>query len=142
MRLWSVHPRLLDAKGLVALWRETLLAKHVLLGKTKGYRHHPQLLRFKECKRPVDAINQYLATIYETAVDRGYHFDPRKVDWQFKSTKIDIPRGQVVFETEHLLKKLKLRDQEQHKIVLRQKRLSCHPIFRVVPGGVADWEIM
>lgn len=141
MRLWSLHPRFLDAKGLVALWRESLLAKHVLLGKTKGYRHHPQLLRFKECKNPVDAINQYLATIYETAGERGYNFDRRKVNWHFKSTKIHVPRGQVAYETKHLLKKLKFRDPERHTIVSKQKRLNCHPIFRVVPGPVADWEI-
>jgi len=30
MRLWSLHPRYLDAKGLVALWREGLLAQKVL----------------------------------------------------------------------------------------------------------------
>jgi len=38
MRLWTIHPKYLDAKGLVALWRETLLAKHVLEGKTPGYK--------------------------------------------------------------------------------------------------------
>ena len=36
MRLWSLHPRYLDAKGLVALWREGLLAQAVLKGQTKG----------------------------------------------------------------------------------------------------------
>ena len=29
MRLWSLHPSLLDQKGLVALWREALLAQKV-----------------------------------------------------------------------------------------------------------------
>ena len=48
MRLWSVHPKYLDSKGLVALWREALLAKQVLEGGTKGYRNHPQLDRFKK----------------------------------------------------------------------------------------------
>lgn len=37
MRIWSLHPSYLDAKGLVALWRETLLAQKVLLGATVGY---------------------------------------------------------------------------------------------------------
>jgi hypothetical protein len=32
MRLWSLHPRYLDAKGLQAVWREGLLAKKVLQG--------------------------------------------------------------------------------------------------------------
>jgi hypothetical protein len=67
MRIWSLHPKYLDVKGLVALWRETLLARHVLLGKTKGYRHHPQLARFKACKDPVSAIDQYLQVVCEEA---------------------------------------------------------------------------
>lgn len=32
MRLWSLHPSYLDAVGLVALWREGLLARKVLQG--------------------------------------------------------------------------------------------------------------
>jgi hypothetical protein len=33
MRLWSLHPEYLDANGLVALWREALLAQAFLQGK-------------------------------------------------------------------------------------------------------------
>ncbi|WP_343214776.1 pyrimidine dimer DNA glycosylase/endonuclease V, partial [Dokdonella sp.] len=40
MRLWSLHPRYLDPQGLVALWREALLAKAVLRGETRGYTQH------------------------------------------------------------------------------------------------------
>jgi hypothetical protein len=43
MRLWSLHPCHLDAKGLVALWREGLLAQKVQACETNGYRNHPQL---------------------------------------------------------------------------------------------------
>jgi hypothetical protein len=46
MRLWSVHPRYLDRQGLTAAWREALLAQKVLTGTTRGYRNHPQLVRF------------------------------------------------------------------------------------------------
>ena len=80
MRIWSLHPSLLEVKGLVALWRETLLAKHVLLGKTKGYKNHPQLDRFKKCKAPVKVIDQYLLSVYEEAVWRGYNFDKSKIE--------------------------------------------------------------
>lgn len=31
-----MHPRYLDAKGLVALWREALLVQAVLRGETRG----------------------------------------------------------------------------------------------------------
>ncbi|MFN3505685.1 MAG: pyrimidine dimer DNA glycosylase/endonuclease V, partial [Caldimicrobium sp.] len=60
MRLWSIHPMYLDARGLVALWREALLARKVLIGETSGYRNHPQLVRFKRSASPLDAINRYL----------------------------------------------------------------------------------
>ncbi|MCL4280861.1 MAG: hypothetical protein KJZ58_01235 [Flavobacteriales bacterium] len=79
MRIWSVHPKYLDTKGLVALWRETLLAKHVLEGRTKGYRNHPQLDRFKQADKPVDRINQYLATVCNEALTWNYNFDKEKM---------------------------------------------------------------
>src|SRR6478752_3299089 len=109
MRIWSLHPKYLDAKGIVALWRETLLAKHVLEGRTKGYTNHPQLNRFKRLERPVDAINEYLAEVYEEATRRGYKFDRTKIDWNFSATKIKVNTGQVDYEFSHLLKKLQVR---------------------------------
>ena len=78
MRIWSIHPKYLDSKGLVALWREALLAKNVLEGKTKGYRNHPQLLRFKKAINPVESINYYLVGVYEEAVKKGYQFNKEK----------------------------------------------------------------
>lgn len=56
MRLWSVHPKYLDTRGLTACWREGLLARKVLLGQTKGYRNHPQLIRFRNTQNPVAAV--------------------------------------------------------------------------------------
>nr|WP_253280607.1 pyrimidine dimer DNA glycosylase/endonuclease V [Arcanobacterium phocae] len=47
MRLWSIRPSQLDRAALIAGWREGLLAQKVLAGLTKGYRHHPQLERFR-----------------------------------------------------------------------------------------------
>ena len=67
MRIWSLHPKYLDTKGLVALWRETLLAKQVLQNKTKGYRNHPQLNRFKNHSEPLEAINYYLSIVFKEA---------------------------------------------------------------------------
>src|SRR5215467_3185960 len=82
MRLWSIHPKYLDSKGLVALWRESLLAKNVLENKTKGYKNHPQLLRFKQARDPVNCINQYLFEIYNEAKRRNYSFDKKKIKTQ------------------------------------------------------------
>ncbi len=79
MRLWTIHPKYLDARGLVALWRETLLAQKVLQGETKGYRNHLQLIRFKEQTDPVAYVATYLRFIHQEAVSRGYNFDWTKL---------------------------------------------------------------
>ena len=142
MRIWSVHPRYLDTKGLVALWRETLLAKHVLLGKTKGYTNHPQLNRFKKTKKPVDAIDQYLAEVYEEATKRGYNFDKSKINLKIKPQAIKVTDGQMDYEAKHLKKKLKVRDAMRLKEVEKIKTLSPHPMFKIVKGDVEDWEII
>ena len=110
MRIWSLHPKYLDTKGLVALWRETLLAKKVLENKTKGYKNHPQLGRFKNAKDPLDAINQYLAEVHKEARRRQYNFDREKINWDFKKSKLIVTKGQIEFEKNHLLNKLEKRD--------------------------------
>ena len=115
MRIWSLHPKYLDSKGLIALWRETLLAKHVLEGKTKGYKNHPQLNRFKASTNPIEAINQYLSEIYMEATNRNYNFDRQKVNWDFKKAKLDVTVGQLNYEVSHLLNKLQTRDQKKHE---------------------------
>ncbi len=142
MRIWSLHPQYLDAKGLVALWRETLLAKHVLGGKTKGYRNHPQLTRFKETSDPLSRINQYLAVIYEEAVARGYNFDKEKIDWDFKPDLMLVTSGQIGYETRHLLGKLEVRDPERFSQMSRVVEWTPHPMFQVVAGAVESWEIV
>ena len=142
MRIWSLHPKYLDAKGLVALWRETLLAKHVLEGKTKGYRNHPQLERFKNSDNPLFSINAYLSIVYEEATVRGYNFDNNKIDWKFKSTKIPVTSGQLDFEIKHLLKKLQTRDRILYKEVLGIRKFQAHPLFKVHKGDIEDWEVL
>ncbi len=141
MRIWSVHPKYLDTKGLVALWRETLLAKHVLEGKTKGYRNHPQLERFKKTENSIDRINQYLASVYQEALSRGYHFDKEKIDWNFEPTSMKVTNGQIEYETQHLLNKLKVRDKEKYDKLSKIKTVDQHPIFRIIKGEIEEWEI-
>ena len=138
MRLWSLHPSLLDTKGLVALWRESLLAKKVLENKTKGYKNHPQLHRFKCCPDPLNAINYYLSEIQLEAQKRNYNFDRSKIDWQFKKQKITVTKGQVEYELEHLNKKVKARS-PSHSI--HEINKIHHPLFKLVPGEIESWEI-
>ena len=142
MRLWSLHPKYLDTKGLVALWRETLLAKHVLEGKTKGYKNHPQLIRFKNTTDPVSAIHQYLETIYDEASSRGYNFNISKFNKNYKPTSIVVTTGQVNYEVEHLLNKLKTRDPEKLHTLLERRIFTIHPIFKRKKGEIEDWEII
>ena len=142
MRIWSLHPKYLDAKGIVALWREALLAKHVLQNKTKGYKNHPQLNRFKKFKHPVDGIDQYLFDVLQDSIRRGYQFDPTKVSASFRKTKIKVTTGQLEFEAEHLLQKLVKRDLALYTQLAKLKKLEPHPIFSIVKGGIEDWEII
>ncbi len=141
MRIWSIHPKYLDSKGLVALWREALLAKHVLEGKTKGYRNHPQLARFKASPRPVAAINLYLSFVYEEAAQRGYNFDKSKFSIP-KPLRINVTRGQMKYEFTHLLRKLKTRDTALYNKLKNTKRPQPHPLFKVIKGEIEDWEIV
>src|SRR6185369_73658 len=121
MRIWSIHPKYLDSKGLVALWRETLLAKNVLEGKTKGYKNHPQLIRFKAAKNPLSCVNYYLSIVYKEAKSRGYNFNKSK--FRRGSGTIAVTRGQMQFEYEHLMKKLKHRDPGRYEEFKQVKRL-------------------
>ena len=140
MRLWTVHPRYLDARGLAALWREALLAQKVLRGLTAGYRFHPQLARFRAQPNPEASIAAYLRAVYEEADARGYRFNPRKIGRRRGAAAIVETRGQLLYEWEHLRRKLQERHPEQFARVSAIKSPEPHPIFKIVPGKVRDWE--
>ena len=142
MRLWSLHPKYLDAKGLVALWREALLAQKVLLGETKGYRHHPQLQRFQLRSSPHMDIGAYLKEIAGEATRRGYEFDKAKIKNGSGSVrqKITHTRGQVQYEWAHPLSKLKTRDPSRYRVLKPFTKVHQHPLFMIVEGAIEDWE--
>ena len=140
MRLWTVHPKYLDAPGLVALWREALLARAVLRGETVGYRHHPQLTRFREQARPVELLNHYLAAVYREAQRRGYAFDPGKLGRVGPRRRMAETTGQLAVEWTLLLSKLQQRAPARFAQLFEIGRPSAHPLFRIVPGGVRAWE--
>ena len=140
MRIWSTHPKYLDTKGLVALWRETLLAKNVLEEKTKGYKNHPQLLRFKNSDNPFRSINQYLAAVYRESLSRGYHFNKDKFNFYPEQVTLTVTRRQLEYETQHLLKKLKTRDMERYHSLLKETNIEPHPLFKIIDGEIEEWE--
>ncbi len=142
MRLWSIHPRYLDSRGLVALWREGLLAQKVLRGATNGYRHHPQLVRFHQTPNPLGAIATYLRAIVTEAERRGYHFDRSRIVRNRFSGVIPVSAGQARYEFEHLLRKLERRDPERFNALQHLDNIAIHPSFRCVKGSVADWEVI
>jgi len=142
MRLWSVHPKYLDAKGLVALWRESLLAKKVLEGNTKGYRNHPQLIRFRNSGNALDYINNYIAVIYQQSIDLGYHFTTGKFYSGTLPCLLKVNDDQVKFEVSHLLDKLVKRDRLKYLQLMNEDNIEVHPLFMVVHGPVEDWEIL
>jgi hypothetical protein len=141
MRLWSLHPKYLDSRGLVALWREGLLAQKVLSGNTKGYKHHPQLKRFNETSNPIGAIATYLRYVLREAVSRGYSFDGSKIMNRRFARKISVTDQQIGYEFDHLLKKLQTRDPKLYAKLRPTPRVEMHPLFIQVCGDIEEWEI-
>jgi hypothetical protein len=140
MRLWTLHPKYLDRAGLLALWREALLAQAVLWGKTRGYRKHPQLIRFRNHPEPAAAIGVYLAGILDEAVRRGYRFNAAKIGPCRKIPAIPVTRGQLLYERGHLLGKLALRDCDACRALAQTDEPDSHPLFTIGEGAVESWE--
>ena len=138
MRLWSLHPALLDRAALIAGWREGLLAPKVLAGGTTGYRHHPQLDRFRQTPNPDAAIAAWLAAVADEAHLRGYRFDATKIaSTPAPDASVPVTTGQLSFELAHLRAKV------AHRAVDWLPRMTqprAHPLFRVVDGDVEPWE--
>ena len=140
MRLWSIHPKYLDCKGILGLWRETLLAKKVLESKTKKYVNHPQLKRFKELKKPIKYINTYLLNIWKESINRCYKFNKTKIGKGFTKKKIEVTKDQVEYELKHLKNKLKKRDPKKYKELIKIKKIEVNPLFIIKRGPIEKWE--
>lgn len=141
MRIWSLHPAYLDRQGLVACWRETLLAQAVLADATKGYRRHPQLERFRETADPEAAVAAYLRGVADEADIRGYRFDRKRIRRpDVAVAPVPVTTGQLAIEWVHLRAKLAERSPD---VLARHGSVEfpdAHPLFDVVPGPVASWE--
>ena len=140
MRLWSLHPSHLDTKGLVALWREALLAQKVLMGETRGYTAHPQLIRFRAHPNPLAMIAAYLHGVLVEAEKRGYRFEGTRIATPPFLGQVEETKGQVYFEWLHLLSKLKKRAPALYEEYRRIELPGAHPLFKIVPGEKRDWE--
>jgi hypothetical protein len=142
MRLWSIHPVYLDKVGLVSLWRESLLAQKVLQGKTKGYKNHPQLTRFKNTVDPIGTIANYLQAIFNEAENRGYKFDKTKIVKRKCKEIFFVTNRQLEYEFNHLLNKLEKRNPKLYIQLSKVKTIKPHPIFNKIDGDIAEWEVL
>jgi hypothetical protein len=141
MRLWTLHPKYLDLRGLVALWREALLAQAVLKGQTSGYKNHPQLIRFRNTPSPTESISSYLRGVFDESCRRGYCFDKSKLASTGNAETIVVTRGQLDYEWAHLKRKLQARAPSWYERIQTISRPVPHPLFRTVSGKVEDWEV-
>ena len=55
---------------------------------------------------------------------------------------MDVTLGQMEYEFEHLKRKLAIRDESKLKGLLLLKEIEPHPLFKIIPGRVEDWEIV
>lgn len=150
MRIWSLHPTLLDRQALVACWRETLLAQAVIGGKTKGYTNHPQLVRFRHSPNPAQSITDYLHLLADEADHRGYRFDRSRITAQRSAhpTQLTVTDGQLRYEKNHLINKLTQRSPHtlEHLTTMyptfeaEQFTPPAHRLFTVVEGPIEEWE--
>lgn len=140
MRLWTVHPKYLDTRGLVALWREALLAQRVLQGKTRGYTHHPQLARFRQQPDPLNCIAAYLTGIHIESINRNYKFNRDKIGPIKGVSSISETIGQLNYEWQHLLNKLQNRSPELYVEYSGIQKPEPHPLFQIVAGSIREWE--
>jgi hypothetical protein len=143
MRLWSISPEYLDTKGLLGVWREGLLAKAVLEGKTKGYKNHPQLIRFRNYSNPIIAINSFLYFVAQEAFRRGYKFNSSLIDTsEVLINIISVTKGQVEYEFNHLCNKLYKRDYNMWTNICKNQthQVKLNPIFYTIEGDIEFWE--
>jgi hypothetical protein len=139
MRLWSLHPSILDRRALVACWREGLLAQRVLTGTTRGYTRHPQLDRFRAVDEPLDAIGHYLCAVRLEATTRGYSFDGSRVlRTDAANPGIPVTTGQLAFELAHLRAKVTVRDPRWLPRLPAVAAPSPSLVER--PGAIEPWE--
>ena len=132
-------------KGLVALWREALLAQAVLRRiarreRSVGYANHPQLSRFLAQRLPMASLALYMRTVHEESLKRGCRFQASRIDGAGDCRRIEVTAGQLRFERRHLLAKLKRREPDHCDLLAADPLPVPNPLFKTVPGGVAEWE--
>jgi hypothetical protein len=112
----------------------------VLRRRTQGYRHHPQLQRFRAQPSPLGSRAYYRRGVHAAPTGRGYAFTAQKISPARGVGVIAVTRGQVMYERAHLLRKLETRDPERRRRLARVSRPQPNPTLRIAPGDVEPWE--
>ena len=107
---------------------------------TTGYKNHPQLIRFRTTSNPLGAIAGYLHAVASEADERGYSFNKKKIGNRILNSKVKVTSGQIAYEYELLLQKLKVRDKEKYEKLLLVEVVEAHPLFEIVNGDIESWE--
>lgn len=130
MCLWSIHPKYLDKLGLIALWREGLLAQKALSVPSTQYIRHSELERFKNNENPLKAIGSYLCYVAAEGAKRGYNFTHERIVYpNFDDYLIIINDDTLNLEVKNLKNKLKLRDKTKFKELTEMSKIESNPAF-------------
>ena len=107
-------------------------------GLTRGYRHHPQLDRFRALPDPVAGVATYLHALADEAGRRGYAFDRSRLAADADpGLRLPVTESQLRLEFDLLRAKVAGRDPGW---LPRLDAPRPHPLFVPVPGGIAPWE--
>lgn len=146
MRLWSLNPKYLDPLGLSRNYFEGLRGYNTLIGLTKIWKNHSQLIRFKKYD-PIPYLSFYLQNVLEEAIRRD-------LDWTTQSIlkpitndytqSMSVTEGQIEYEINWLHHKMKNRQKVHQKYIdlLESERnnVELNPIFYKVSGDIEFWE--
>jgi len=89
---------------------------------------------------PLAAVAAFLAGIADEAQRRGYHFNAAKISRRRFKGQIPETNGQLLYEWRHLQTKLRARAPQMGRQFRGVTIPEPHPLFRIVPGKVRDWE--
>jgi Pyrimidine dimer DNA glycosylase len=89
------------------------------------------------------AISTYLHAVVDEAARRGYAFDRSLVlGAADPDLRLEVTDGQLAYEWEHLRAKLAVRSPDVLRLWADVTVPDPHPLFRVVPGPLAEWEVV
>jgi hypothetical protein len=78
--------------------------------------------------------------LHEESENRGYSFNKSKIGAARKPISISVTNGQMNYEWQHLMAKLKQRSPAVYEKWYKCKTIEPHPLFTVYAGEIEEWE--